>query len=221
MRRDFVVTVTHGGKPLSGVGVLVTTFGGEKDGRESFSGITISDGTVRVRGLAAGEYWLSAEFFGIAAGMQCFHIANRTSRKAKRTVRYEWGDLVPAARQIAGLLIDSVPADQGGTPIWNLLHSVKVPIGEAKLKVQDTLTGVAYSTVSDVDGHFSFARIPDGLYVLHVSAGTVSGGRQYESTDMLIRLSDRARWGTFVLVWRQPENGSCGGASLEFQNPPT
>lgn len=219
MRRDFVVKVTHDGKPLAGVSVLVTTFGGEENGHESFSGISVSDGTVRVTGLAAGAYWLDAEFFGVAAGMQCFHIANRASRKAKRKVEYQWGDLVPATRQIAGTLIDFVPADQGGTPLWNLLHSAKVPIGEAKLKVQDPLTGAVYSTVSDVDGRFSFARIPDGLYVLHVSAGTVSGARQYESTDMLIRLSDHAKWGTFLLVWRQPGNGSCGGASLEFENP--
>jgi len=221
MRRDFVVKVTHGDKPLAGVTVVITAFGAEKTGHESFSGITASDGTARITGLAAGEYWLDAEFFGIAAGVQCFHIADRTSRKAKRKVEYEWGDLVPATRQIAGTLIDSVPAGQGGTPTWNLLHSVNVPIGEAKLKLQDPLTSAVYSTVSDADGHFSFDRIPDALYVLHVPAGTISGGRQYESTDVLIRLSGRARSGTFLLVWRQPENGSCGGASLEFQSPPT
>jgi len=217
MRPDFVVKVTHDGKPLARVSVVVRN----GSGHGSFSGITVSDGTVHVTGLAAGEYWLETEFFGIDADVQCFHIANRTSRKAKRKVEYEWGDFVPATRQMAGRLIDIVPASPGGTPIWNLLHSVNVPIDGAKLRVQDPFSGAIYSTVSDVDGHFSFSQIPDGLYVFHVPAGTIPSGRQYESTDVLIRLSDRARWGTFEVVWRLPENGSCGGASLEFQNPTT
>lgn len=114
LRRDFIVRVTHGGKPLPGVSVQVT--GAIKgNGNKLFSGKTAADGTVRVRDLPPGEYWLNAELLGIAAGVQCFHIGARSSRVAKKKVSYEWGDLASATRQIAGKLIDSQPG-KGGAP---------------------------------------------------------------------------------------------------------
>jgi hypothetical protein len=219
MRRDFVVDVTHDGKPLKGVTVLITKYGGEEAGSKLFSATTASDGTVHVADLPAGVYWLDAELLGITAGSQCFHIGNRTSRKAKRKVTYEWGDLAPAIRQVAGRLIDSQPG-QGGSPLWNQFHRVEGPISEARLRLQDALSDGVYSTLSNSEGHFSFSSIPNGIYVLHVEGGTAPGGRGIESSDHLIRLSGNAKGDTLLLSHRDAGFGSCGGTSLELEEIP-
>jgi hypothetical protein len=218
LRPDFVVRVTHGDKPLQGVSVLVSS-AAEGNVNKLFSGVTAADGSVRVVDLPPGEYWLNAELLGIVAGTECFHVGPRPSRRAKRKVNYEWGDLAPATRQIAGRLIDSQPG-QGGAPLWNLLHRVEAPIGEARLKLQDPLSGAVYSTISDSDGHFSFSSIPNGIYVLHVEGGTAPGGRAFESSDHLIWLSDTAKGDMLLLSHRDAGAGSCGGTDLKLQKTP-
>ena len=64
-----------------------------------------------------GDYWLDASFLGVNAAYFCFHVSERPSRKAKRRMRYDWGDLAPATRQLAGKLVDSQPGT-GESPIW-------------------------------------------------------------------------------------------------------
>ena len=131
---------------------------------------------------------------------------------------YDWGDMAPATHQMAGRLIDNQPG-QGGSPIWNLLHRVDVPIRDARQKLQDPLTSVIYTTVSDSDGQFSFSGIPNGIYVLHIEAGTAPGEREYQSTDLLIRLTDNAKRDTLLLARQEGGGGSCGDTSLELRNP--
>lgn len=218
VRRDFVVKVTHGGKPLPGVNVQVTRHATER-GNELFSGKTAADGTVRIANLQPGEFWLSSELLGITAGTECFHVGLAPSRKAKKTVTYEWGDLAPATLQIAGKLVDSEPA-HGDNPIWNLVHRVDVPISEAKLKLQNPLTGAAYTSLTDLDGRFSFGPIPNGIYVVHIDGETVPSGRAYDAADLLVRLSGTAKASRLLLKHREPGGGSCGGTSLEVQDTP-
>ena len=131
------------------------------------------------------------------------------------------GRLGATDSQIAGSLINSQPG-QGGTPLWNQLHRVDTPINEARLKLQDPLTSAAYSTLSDGDGHFSFGAIPNGIYVLHIESGTAPGGRDFESSDHLIRLSDTdtAKGDMLLLSHRDAGAGSCGGTHLELQWTP-
>jgi hypothetical protein len=217
VHRSFQVHISHDNKPLKGVTVEVRSFGGENNGTNLFSGMTASDGTVHIGSLPSGTYWLDAELLGITAGIQCFHVGSSASRKAKKQLTYEWGDLAPATRQIAGRLIDNQPG-QGGTPIWNLLHRVDVPIGDAKLNLQNPLTSAAYTTVSNSDGEFSFRGIPNGIYVLHIDAGIAQGDREYRSTDLLIRLSDTAKRGTLLLARQEDSGTSCGDTSLKLLN---
>lgn len=213
-RPDFAVRVLHQGKALPRVNVQVTTFGeGEK--RIVFSGMTGADGTVRVTPLAAGQYWLDVELLDITAASECFHVSPSASRKAKREITYQWGDLAPSTRQIAGKLLDSHPG-KGGTPIWNLIHPVDVPITGARLRLQNPLTDAVYRTSSDEDGNFTFVSTPPGTYVLHIDSGRVSEGRDYDATDLLIRLSDRAARDNLVLRRKEAGGGSCGDTSLEL-----
>jgi hypothetical protein len=219
MRRDFVVDITYGGKPLPGVAVEVRGFGGEKDNSQLFSSVTAHNGKVNVGELLPGTYWLYAEFLGIPAGGQCFHVAPSSSRSAKKRIAYEWGDLAPGVRRMAGRLVDSQPG-HGDSPIMNLIHRVDVPIANAKMKLQNPITAAVYSTESDTDGHFNFGHIPPGTYVLHVDGGTVTNGRDYESTDLLVALGDTAKWDTLLLSRREAGGGSCGGTYLELRNDP-
>jgi hypothetical protein len=104
MRHDFVVRIKHDGKTLQGVSVRVTS-NVENVTKVQFSGLTAVDGTVHVTNLPVGNYWLSAALLGIAAAYECLHVAARTSIKAKRTLTFDWGDMAPATRRIAGKLI--------------------------------------------------------------------------------------------------------------------
>jgi hypothetical protein len=216
LRGEFVVRVMHGGRPLAGVSVRVTSFTEQKVVERFFSA-TATDGTVHVAGLPEGEYWLNAELLGITAGDECFHVSQRASRSAKGKVTYGWGDVVPATRRLAGKLIDSKPG-QGGTTLSNFLHRTDVPISDARLTLRDPLTGKAYEAVSGHDGGFAFDSAPQGTYVLHVDAGTVPGGRNYDSADQLIRLSKGSTPNTLLLKWKEAGLGSCGGASMELQS---
>jgi hypothetical protein len=217
MRRHFVVKVEHGDKRLPGVSVWVAS---TTEGRRLLSGITNKDGTVSFTDLPPGEYWLTAELLGIIAGSQCFHIGSHTTRKAKKTLSYNWGDLAPGVSEIAGQLIRQQPG-QGGTPFWNQLHPVEVPIGEAALKLYDPLIGEVRSTVSDVNGHFSIRGVPEGTYVLHVDSGTTRDGRDYGSTNELIHFGGGAKYDVLLLKWKDAGGGSCGGTSVELRRTPT
>src|SRR5277367_3444046 len=219
MRRTFVVDVTHGGKPLPGVAVKVRGFGGERNDSELFSSVTARNGKVIVEDLPPGNYWLYAEFLGISAGSQCFHVASSSSRSAKKQIAYGWGDLAPGVRRMAGRLIDSQPG-HGSSPIMNQVNRVDVPIVHAKMKLQNSITAAVYSTESGADGHFAFGDIPPGTYVLHVDGGTVTNGRDYDATNLLVALSDREKWHTLLLSRRETGGGSCGGAYLELRNDP-
>ena len=215
MRREFVVMVKHQGKPLAGVSVQISRDAENVARVTGFSGVTGVDGTVPVTDVPAGDYWLNAELLGIKAAYHCFHVAQPQSRKAKGRVTYEWGDLAPATRRIAGSLIDSQPG-KGGTPLWNFVHPVKVPISGARLRLQNPITGEAFNTASDQGGVFAFDQIPSGTYVLHAEGGR--SDRDYDGTDLLIRLSPVASRNTLVLTRRDAIGGSCGGTLLDLLN---
>jgi Carboxypeptidase regulatory-like domain len=219
MRRTFVVDITHGGRPLPGVAVEVRGSGDENRNKQLFSSVTAHDGKVIVGELAPGNYWLYAEFLGISAGSECFHVAPSSSRSARKRIAYGWGDLAPGVRRMAGRLVDSQPG-HGSSPIMNVIHRVDVPIVHANLKLENPITAAVYTTESDADGHFTFSDTPPGTYVLHIDGGTVTDGRDYESTDLVVALGQAAKRDTLLLSRLEGGGGSCGGTHLELRNDP-
>jgi hypothetical protein len=219
MHSKFTVAITHQGKPLPGVSIEIRGFGGEKYDSKLFSGLTASDGKANVGALPPGLYWLDAEYLGIFAGSQCFHVATGATGKAKKRLTYEWGDLALGVRQMEGRLIDLQPG-QGGTPLSNLIHRVEVPIVHAKVKLQNPLTTSVYTAETDEHGYFRFGEVPPGTYVLHIDGGAVTNGREYESTDLLVALSKKAKSDTLLLSRRDAGAGSCGGIYMELRNAP-
>ena len=215
MRSDFAVKIRHADKPLPGTIVEITGPQGTS-GAKKFTVTTDKDGIARITNLAPGDYWLNAEYLDIGAAYHCFHVNERPSRKAKGNLAYDWGDLAPGTRRIAGKLLDSQPG-KGGTPIWNLLHRVDVPIVAAKLTLQNATTRAVYHTTSDANGAFAFDGIPNSTYVLHIDAGKVEPDRDYEASDHLVSLGSSAKRNSLLLKRQEASGGSCGGTSLELQ----
>lgn len=215
MRGDFAVKIRHANKPLQGASIEITGPQGATGARR-FTVTTDENGIAHIANLAPGDYWLDAEYLAIGAAYHCFHVEEKPSRKAKRNLTYDWGDEAPSTRHITGKLVDSQPS-KGGTPIWNLTHPVDVPISDAKLALQNATSRAAYHTTSDANGAFAFDGIPNGTYVLHIDAGSVTRDRDYEASDHLIKLGSTARVDSLVLKRREASGGSCGGASLELQ----
>jgi hypothetical protein len=203
MRRDFRVLVKHDGKPLKGVKVEIKT----NLGSIISTGTTDIAGRATVTNLSPGEYWLSADLLGIGAAYHCFHVTQQPTAKAKRLLKYDWGDLAPTMRRVAGSVIDTEPGT-GGTLLWNLSHPVKVPVASAALRLQNAITGEIFTATSDERGDFEFGSISKGTYVLHVEGGT---GRAYDPTDVLMKV--RADVARAAVVLSRQETG-CGGVSL-------
>lgn len=206
-RSHFFVAVRHDGKPLRGVHILIT-------GEAQLELTTGSDGRANIRDLRPGNYWLRAECLGIGVAYQCFHVSSRSSGRAKRSVKYDWGDDALHVSRVSGSLLDSQPGT-GGHPLWNLTHRVKVPIANVRLALQNPLTGVRVSTISDERGMFAFSLIPQGTYVLHMEHGDT--GRDFDPTDFLLRVSKKATKDTLTFIRTEPGGGSCGGPSLSLQ----
>ena len=118
-----------------------------------------------------------------------------------------------------GRLIAMQPR-QGGTPLSNLIHRVELPIVHAKVKLQNPLTTSVYTTETDEHGYFRFGEVPPGTYVLHIDGGTVTNGREYESTDLLVALSKKAQSDALLLSRRDADAGSCGGPYWEILSAP-
>jgi hypothetical protein len=211
LRPGFAVKITHKGKALDGVAVDVVTNGSND---KLFSGITGRDGVVYVSNLPAGDYWLKVNFFRISAANQCFHVESHPSRHAKKRLTFMWGDYAPTTRRVVGRIIDS-QAGTGGTMLWNMTHRVDTPISSASATLKNALTGVAYTAISDEKGDFTFPDVPDGTYVLHFNGGALKSGSAYDSTDLLIKVNEKAVWDALLLTNRAAGGGSCGGMSLE------
>lgn len=213
LNQTFEVVFTHEGRTLQGVTVKVT----DAAAKLRFSSVTPAKGLPLVVTLPAGDYWLDANFLGIGAAYECFHVATRSSRHAKRRMSYEWGTFASATRHIAGKLIDSQNAT-GGSPIWNATHRVDVPITAARLTLENAVTRQVYSTVSDQTGEFAFNEALAGTYALHIEGG--SSGRDYDASDLLIQLSPSANRDAIDLIRRDGGGGSCGGTNLELSDTP-
>lgn len=206
VRPDFIVLITYQDKPLSAVTVEITGNGAKSELR------TGEDGRISISKLSSGNYWLSAQFLGISAVHTCFHVSVRPSRKARNKLRFEWGDMPVATRQIAGIL-QVERMGKGGTLVWNATHKVEAPISNAKLTLKSARSDAKYNTISDSDGRFAFREIPSGIYVLQIEDGAAQEEDTFGPDSFLLRLSHSAKLDALVLT-PSLGGGSCGGWSL-------
>jgi hypothetical protein len=207
MRPAFTIMVTHDERPLAGVDFHIKAKAAER-----FSGITDEKGIVHIPALPPGLYWLDGDILGTGVVSTCFHVGEKTSKRAKTKLTYSWGDEAPATTRIAGRLIVSQPA-KGGTPIWDLTHKVDIALATVDLTLHDPISHAAYMTTSDKDGQFSFEGLPNGTYVLHIQGGK-AGEFTYDPTESVIKLAGSAK--RSELLFKGGPSG-CGGNELALQ----
>jgi hypothetical protein len=208
MRPSFQIIVTHGHKPLAGVEFHILA-----KGVEQFSGVTNEMGVVRFVNLSPGLYWLDGDMLQTGVIYTCFRVLEKWSRKAKTKLTYSWGDEATTTHQIIGRLVTSEPG-KGGTPIWNLTHSVDVPIAGAGLSLHDAISHAVYKTTSDQDGRFLFEGLPNGTYVLHIEGGNAAEFT-YSPANEILKIDNLAKRNE--LVFRGSPNGCGDGNHLELQ----
>jgi carboxypeptidase family protein len=211
MQSDFVVVVKYNGKPLPGASVIVTPDSG--DNASAISAVTSSRGVVHISRLQPGGYWIEASFLGIGAGSECFHVEAATNRKARRSIRYEWGDFAVGVSKAAGVLLDSQPGPDK-TPLGRLIHRVTAPMVGAQLTLHSPLTGQVFSTISDEKGEFAFNLAPPGTWVLHVQTADASW---FNTGDFLISIGPHARGNSLIFTRTGAGGGSCGGIGMELK----
>jgi hypothetical protein len=81
-----------------------------------------------------------------------------------------------------------------------------VPTSNAKLTLQNSASGVSYTTTSGEDGGFAFEDMPSGTYALQVEYGN-EGSRDYDS--IVIKVDPTAAANAIFLTRKQsPEGGT-------------
>jgi hypothetical protein len=195
MRHQFKVKVSFDGKPLAGVQVEVSKYpvGDDEYEKVVFTGLTASDGNVRIPELGPGDYDLSASYLALSAGFECFHVLAHPGWRAKGHVNYEWGDEAAAVTgQIRGKLTNGERDPK--LPVLERITQLKaVPIAGATLSLRGPSAKEPYITTTGDDGRFAFTGIPDGTYVLHLDAGKSVSGISHQQNDQLIRVSGAAK----------------------------
>jgi hypothetical protein len=203
--RTFTILFRDQGRPLKGVQVRVLGVGSKEV--ETVSG---PDGKAKFSNLEPGDYTLSADLLGIAAGYQCFHIARHGSLLARRSLQFDdWGASAIITHLAAGHIRSSEPGN-GSSQIWRVTHRTKVPIQLAQLRLRDPFTGLDLLTRSDKDGIFAFEHLPAGDYVLHIEGN--ESNVQFDPTDILIRVDPNTTVRPLDLL--KVESG-CGGSYLQ------
>jgi hypothetical protein len=207
--------VTADGKPVEGVQVKVNTYyeKAEKEDKTIFTGSTGADGTLRVPKMKAGRYILSTEYLGTEVGYDCFRVAAHRDSKAEKEMSYTWGDDAPETGAVRGRLTNGE-----NDPKWSFVERLQhrpntVAISGATLSLRGPATKDPYTTVTDGEGNFSFAGVPDGVYVLHVDEGKSKSGISHSYNDQIIRITNRAK--TDDLDW-QLGSAICGSAFFYF-----
>ncbi len=180
------IRVFHRGSPLSGASVTISESGQEK---AVLKGATDANGSFVISRLTPGEYWLNVEFLGISAALHCFHVGSRPSWRAKRKLKYEWGDWPTPTRYIAGELIDSQPGTGGGALV-NQVNRIDVPIAGAEVTLHDPQTGEVMRAHSAEDGSFAFSHVREAVYVLRIAGGNT--GRSYYPASIVVQRTAHA-----------------------------
>lgn len=204
-RQGATIQVIHEKQRMAGVSVTVSKSGQSETA--VFSGKTNSLGEIALTHLEPGEYWISVELLGVSAGYHCFHVAKHSSWKAKRKVKYQWGDWASPVGRVQGELLDPQQGENS-SPLWNALNPEMVPIAGAEVTLREPFTGHVWRTVSANDGTFSIEAEPEHLYVLQFAGGLT--GRAYEPTVHLIRLTQGASEKRIRMAW----DYSCGPPRL-------
>ncbi len=167
---DLTIVVTHRGKRIAGIEVQVVP---EKSTEAVFSGTTDVHGTVRIKDLMVGRYYLTASHEDFDAGKEWIEVVSVPNAKTKRRFDFQWADWSYQTREVAGTLTGLVPGNTG-KPLIDVVHPQEAVFPGVDVTLRDAFSGDEYRTISDSTGAFLIAEVPDGVYILTIAGGMKS-----------------------------------------------
>ena len=179
---DLTVVVTHRQKPIAGITVQVVP---EKSIEPVFTGTTDQRGTVLIKGLMAGRYYLTASHENVEAGKEWIEVVNIPDAKTRKRFDFRWADWSYQTSQAAGTLTGTVPGDTGNK-LMDIVHPKETVYPGIDITLKNAFSAEEYRMVSDSTGAFLFGDVPEGIYILTVAGGMKSIGGTADITKQVI-----------------------------------
>jgi hypothetical protein len=187
---DLSILITHKDKPIAGIQVQVVPYG--KQAEPLFTALSDERGTVQIRGLAVGTYYLIASHLGFVAGKEWIEVVATPDEKTLRRFEFQWADYSYEVRQVEGTLTGFVLGDTGNK-LMDLVHQKEVPHARVDLRVQDAFSDEKHQTTSDSNGFFAIGPLPSGTYLLTISGGAKTVGGVADETRLIVDLIPSAK----------------------------
>jgi hypothetical protein len=105
---DLTVVITHREKAIAGITVQVVP---ERSVEPVFTGATDERGTVLIRALTVGRYYLTASHDDVDAGKEWIEVVAVPDAKTTKRFDFQWADWSYQTRRIAGTLTGLVPGE--------------------------------------------------------------------------------------------------------------
>ena len=168
--RDLTVVVTHRDKPIAGIEVQVVP---EKSIEPVFTAATDANGTVIIRRLKAGRYYLTASHEDFEAGKEWIEVVAVSDAKTKKRFDFQWADWGYETSRVAGSLTGLIQGNTGNK-LMDIARPVETVYPGVDLTLKGAFSGDEYRTVSDSAGAFQVGDVPDGIYILTIAGGMKS-----------------------------------------------
>jgi hypothetical protein len=186
---NITVRVTHQSKAIAGIEVEVLPASEKAD--PVFTALTDENGTVHIRGLVGGKYYLIASHRGFEAGREWIEVASNANANSVQQFTFQWADDAYQARRIAGTLTGRVPGDTGNK-IMDLARPKETVYPGVAITLKSAFADDEYQTLSDTTGSFVIGPVPNGIYVLVIAGGMTSIYGTAEETSHVIDLTQTA-----------------------------
>ncbi len=194
---NITVKVTHSGKPIAGIGVEIVP---PAEGADPvFRAVSDENGTVHVRGLMVGKYYLVASHLGFEAGREWIEVVSGADAKTVQHFDFQWADDAWQTRSVAGGLVGTVPGDTGNK-IMDLVHPKETVYPGVAIILKSAFSDAEYQTLTDSTGSFFVGPVPDGIYVLTIAGGMSSVYGIGEESKQVIDLNRMAHRSSLRLL---------------------
>jgi hypothetical protein len=164
------VVVTHHEKPIAGIEIEIVREGNPDP---VLTSTTDSNGSVRIHGLTAGRYFLTASHEDFAAVREWIVVVAVRNAKTKKRLNIQWADWSYPTRRVAGTLTGLVPGNSGH-PLMDIVHPSSTVFPGVAITLKNAFSDDERHTISDSSGGFIIDDVPDGIYILTIAGGMKS-----------------------------------------------
>jgi hypothetical protein len=185
---DLTVVITHRDRPIAGIKVQVVP---ERSVEPVFTGATDEHGTVLIKALMVGRYYLTASHEEFEAGKEWIEVVAVPDAKTKKRFDFQWADWSYQTRRIAGTLTGLVPGNTGNK-LMDIVHPQGTVYPGVAITLRDAFSDAEYRTATDSTGSFIIDPVHDGIYILTIAGGMKSVSGTAETTAIVIDLTHTA-----------------------------